>query len=1142
MSSRIADAEQRAAALNPNLSFIVQAPAGSGKTELLIRRMLVLLAAVDAPEEVLAITFTRKAAGEMQARIMSALRLAAQGRQAETEHERTTLALADHVLNRSRDLGWELESSPSRLRVQTIDSLCSGLVSRMPLLSKMGFKSCICEDPQRLYMQAARSTLEELENDTRKNSAWSSSLKILMHHLDNDHDKVCRLISAMLPKREQWLRHLADPGSKRLQRMHLEQALIRAVEESLREVRDLIPEDDAAALLELTVYGASNLCGNNRPASLKEFIRTGKMPGCSAGDHHLWRDLAWFCLTQEGRFRIKADKNLGFPAPGKSRDKEIKNLCQTMKEKFSACMRSLSQIPGLADKLHDLRLLPEPGYTEEQWKVLEALFDVLRLAAGYLQLVFQDRKEVDFVEITSRSLQALGSENEPTDLALILDNSIRHLLMDEFQDTSISQFLLLRALSTGWMPGDGRTFFAVGDPMQSIYGFREAEVGLFLQAAKTGLGHIFLKRLTLSLNFRSRSGIVNWVNKAFPSVLPSEEDPLTGSIPYSPSRAFNETKDPVSVSIHPFFDADYELESSKVVSIIHQAIEDYPQDTIAVLVRSRSHLKAVVPALHRCKISFQAVEIDPLSSRPVIQDLCSLAKALRHPGHDLAWLAVLRAPWSGLELADLAKIRDKDRKTSIPGRIMDEKVLAALSSHGKKVLGRIGPVLRNVLEQNDRTGLRRQVESCWHALGGPDCLQSPNDRVDADVFFKLLQNRFEQVPHELVDELDKTVATLFAQPDTGKEHRLQIMTMHRAKGLEFDTVILPGLGRGSGSEDHHLLVWMERSGPGGLNDLLMAPVTAAGEDIDPVYAYIRRLSRRKSRNEDGRLLYVAATRARKRLHILGHTGIDAQGKIRSPTSGTLLSALWPAVRDEFEKAAEEKKSCNPEADKSNTSFSSAHSLYRLKFDWRPPDLPLGLGSGKLMDYNSSQENIAFDWAGELVRCVGICVHRWLMVMTRQGVEAWNVSRVRELRQTFVRQLVESGLTSGDSKKGAELVVESLENILLDRIGQWILGTQREARNEYAISGSVKDRTVSVVMDRTFVDESGVRWIIDYKTSRHQGGDKKAFLDREITRYQDRMEMYARLMQDIDARPIRLGLYFPLLSGWREWEYMKSGPV
>ena len=1134
MPLRIADAEQRAAALNPNLSFIVQAPAGSGKTELLIRRMLALLASVDAPEEVLAITFTRKAAGEMQARIMSALRLAAQGWQAETEHERTTLALAEQVLDRSRILGWELESSPSRLRIQTIDSLCSGLVSRMPLLSRMGFKSCICEEPHRLYMRAARSTLEELEKDSRKNSAWSVSLKTLLHHLDNDHDKVCRLISAMLPKREQWLRHLADPGSKRLQRTHLEQALSRAVEESLREVRDLIPEDDAAALLELAAYGASNLCETNRLSSLEACVQAGEMPGCAAGDHHLWRDLAWFCLTLEGRFRLKTDKNLGFPAPGKSRDKELKNLCQAMKERFSTCMHSLSQIPGLADKLHDLRFLPEPGYTEEQWKVLEALFDVLRLAEAHLQLVFQDRKEVDFVEITSRSLLALGSESEPTDLALILDNSIRHLLMDEFQDTSISQFLLLRALSAGWMSGDGRTFFAVGDPMQSIYGFREAEVGLFLQAAKTGLGYIPLKRLTLTLNFRSRAGIVNWVNKAFPAVLPSREDPLTGSIPYSPSRAFNEIEDSISVRIHPFFDPDYELEASKVVFIIRQVEEDYPQETIAVLVRNRSHLKAVLPALHRSGISFQAVEIDPLTARPVIQDLCSLAKALRHPGHDLAWLAVLRAPWCGLELADLVKIRNKDKRASISSRILDDEVIAVLSSQGKKVLSRIGPVLRNVLEQKDRAGLRRQVEACWHALGGPDCLQSPNDRADAEVFFKLLQNRFEPAPHELVDELDKAVAKLFAQPDTSKEHRLQIMTMHRAKGLEFDTVIMPGLGRGSGSEDHQLLIWMERSVPGGLNDLLMAPVTAVGEDTDPVYAYIRRLSRRKSRNEDGRLLYVAATRARKRLHIMGHTGVDARGNVRSPASGTLLSALWPAVRDEFEKAGEEKNSHCPETGKLNASFPSAQTLYRLKSDWSPPDLPLGLGSGKLRDLNSSQEDIAFDWAGELVRCVGICVHRWLMIMAQQGAEAWNVSRVRGLRQVFVRQLVESGLAPGDAENGSELVIESLENILKDRTGQWILGPQREARNEYAISGSVHGRIVSVVMDRTFVDESGVRWIIDYKTSRHQGTDIHAFLDREIIRYQERMEMYARLMQAVDARPIRLGLYFPLLSGWREW--------
>ncbi len=103
----------------------------------------------------------------------------------------------------------------------------------------------------------------------------------------------------------------------------------------------------------------------------------------------------------------------------------------------------------------------------------------------------------------------------PEDLALALGQRIRHILVDEFQDTSYTQFELLEKLTAGWEPGDGRTLFLVGDPMQSIYRFRQADVSLFLKARLEGIGAIRLEPLTLSVNFRSRPEIVEWVNRTF---------------------------------------------------------------------------------------------------------------------------------------------------------------------------------------------------------------------------------------------------------------------------------------------------------------------------------------------------------------------------------------------------------------------------------------------------------------------------------------------------------------------------------------------------------------------------------------------------------------------------------------------------
>ena len=138
MSKPICDADARRQALDPGSSFIVQAPAGSGKTELLTQRFLRLLAIVDDPEEIVALTFTRKAAAEMSARITTALRDAESGDAPESENDCKRLSLATDALRRDRELGWDLLENPQRLRTMTIDAFNGSLVRQMPLLSQMG--------------------------------------------------------------------------------------------------------------------------------------------------------------------------------------------------------------------------------------------------------------------------------------------------------------------------------------------------------------------------------------------------------------------------------------------------------------------------------------------------------------------------------------------------------------------------------------------------------------------------------------------------------------------------------------------------------------------------------------------------------------------------------------------------------------------------------------------------------------------------------------------------------------------------------------------------------------------------------------------------------------------------------------------
>jgi len=214
-------------------------------------------------------------------------------------------------------------------------------------------------------------------------------------------------------------------------------------------------------------------------------------------------------------------------------------------------------------------------------------------------------------------------------------------------------------------------------------------------------------------------------------------------------------------------------------------------------------------------------------------------------------------------------------------------------------------------------------------------------------------------------------------------------------------------------------------------------------------------------------------------------------------------------------------------------------LKRLPRTWQlpaPPAAATWTGSEDVIEVSEEPPRVEFEWASEVIRHVGTVVHRALQQIGREGLERWDAERVAGLGGALARALAELGVPPARIEPAAGRVAAALTRSLTDERGRWILDSRhRDAQCEYALSGVVQGELVSVVLDRTFVDEHGVRWIIDYKTGAHEGADLDAFLDRERNRYAPQIERYATLMARLDNRPIRLGLYFPLLGGWREWQ-------
>lgn len=1122
MAAGIADAAEREAALDPTRSFIVQAPAGSGKTGLLIQRYLRLLAAVSKPEEILAITFTRKAAAEMRRRVLQALEGARDPSAPEGPNDRLTWLLAREALDRDAAEGWGLLRNAARLRIQTIDSLSAALGRQMPVVSGLGTTPAIVEDARALYREASQRTLEHLSSGGGHGDAVAG----LLAHLDGDWSVLRGLLETMLARRDQWLPRVSGFAADGEARAALEEGFRWERAKILRRALASLPPAEAEELATLARYAAANLPPDKASSAIANLADLRAIPPADEEGAQAWCGLAALLLTNEGELRKGkgVNKNIGFVAG--------KGAADLFKRRMTELLERLCEEEGLCQSLHAVRCMPPAAFTDAQWQVVGAVVAILPLAGAELRRVFSERGEIDFTGIARAAVQALGSDEEPTDLLLALDVRLRHILVDEFQDTSHGQWDLFTRLTAGWEPSDGRTVFLVGDPMQSIYRFREADVALFMRAWREGLPQVALTALRLRTNFRSQAGLVDWVNRNFGAIL-SAGDVDSGAVPYSESSAHHPGAAGPAVLWEPFLGTDAALareqEAARVVEIVRESLAADPTHGIAILVRNRSNLDRIVPALRKAGIAFRAVDIEQLGGKQVVQDLLAITRALSHPADRIAWLGLLRAPWCALTLAELHALTGgelaRDGARSTVWQLMQEDArLASLSPEGQARLARVRMVLEPFIANRLRGSLRERVEAAWLALGGPACAAAEADLDDAETYFDQIDKLEEAGELPDLAVLEEQLERLYAAPDTGEEARVQLMTIHKAKGLEFGTVIVPGMDRVPRVSDNPLCVWKVRAD----GRMLLAPIRPADRADEPAYDYLKELDREAEHHERERLLYVAVTRAATRLHLMGYARLTApEGPIRRPPSTTLLGKAWSAAEDAFVEAiprfAARIGDKAPEVaiqtklrmlDTERLAVAVAQPAYRRR------DQPV-----------EEQRAIEFSWVGETARHVGTIAHGWLQRIATEGLERWDAKRVEGLRIRVVSELTRRGVPPGELERAAGRVLDALSKALADTRGRWVLASHADARCEYRIRVATPEGIRLLVIDRMFTD-GGRRWIVDYKTSAHQGGDLEGFLDTEQERYSAQM---ARYVPAFGGQPGSMALYYPAIGGWRQWD-------
>ena len=1043
------DQKQRDLALNTHESFIVQAPAGSGKTELLTQRYLSLLGEASQPESILAMTFTNKAADELKHRVFKYLH-EAELKPPQEPHKLQTYTLASKALAQSHKQGWDILSNPLRIKISTIDALSSLIISKYPTIAQPIPPRVMADryEYEALYRSAAENTFKLIEDKDYQNSIESVLL-----HLDNHVEKFCRLLMQMLAKREQWLPRLYQKGVLEV------------------EVLELAAENIACEHM----LNAHSLAKNVIGASFFDAIQNNTMapcgmPGNTMQELESWKKLAELCLTSKGQWRKTVNKRQGFDAKLKEQ-----------KQNFVEILRELQSEEGLREVLFEFSKLPEVRYGETDHRVLQNISQVLKLSVAQLKLIFETHNVFDFAEVSLSASDKLDDLDGVADIALFLDYKIEHLLIDEFQDTSYAQFSLIEKLLSGWQPDSGKTLFLVGDPMQSIYRFRESQVGIFLEVKNNGISDIRPKYLQLNSNFRSIKSIVESNNYYFSAIFPSKNNVVNGAICYENSKAFSTVEDNEAVHFYPFFPHMDFQEAAQVCEIVRDALTKNTDDEIAILVRSRSHLSEIIHALKLNDIEYEAVRTTPLRSHLFTRDLLSLTRAMLSLGDKLAWLALLRTPWCGLYLKDLLALGESESRT-IYHQIIDAEMCVNLSDDAQE---RLQPVVGIMREAMANEGTLSFVERLSYALSkiSPQACLDDESRSIKEQFLAILHH-CEQRDSLNIESIEAMLAELYAPSYSA---RVKLMTIHQAKGLEFDVVIIPGLGKSSKSDTLPLVQLKALSG----NDLLLAPIKSAFEKNESqTYSYLKYLDKKQNHFEMMRLLYVAMSRAKKKIHLLGAVSEDEVA-----ANNTLLSYIFPFFKDSMVLPSR--------LDRQDLVVASPPEMKRYQGMPVIRSAPQELGD----ELFSLTNNLDLTYQGALGTTLHFFLEHEIFEPDEMSVDVrlLELGVPSQLRDYYCRQI--------------SLLLENSKN---DPIFDWLF----KKRSSTQVEAEFGTPDGSVIIDRLFIDNN-ILWIIDFKTTTPGLEEPiNAFISRLTKQHQGQLSHYQSVLEEVFQLPTKAALYCP----------------
>ncbi len=883
--SETSDQPARTFAVDPTRNVVLEASAGTGKTRVLVERYVNLLRAGVDPDHILAITFTRKAAAEMRDRIIERLREASR--------------LSEFDRARWRDLKDRLGD----IAISTIDAFCLALLREFPLEADVdpGFDLADATEAPRLVAES----LDQALRICRGLAKTDDEVALVFAQLGERRLRTG--LAALLERRlvaPRALRRFLAAGPR-----HLTTAL--ACRQSAERLRDALTHVSGG----LNAFLADGPLHHPQFAMMADDLRQlcagSVVPLFESRDEqaalrHLIDRLKAYFLTQEGKPRGPRFTGTIFNADDCASDDAWK------RHRTGASTLAPAVAEAILAFRRDLNVVMSRGV----WRIFA-------VTLGQYTKTLESRALLDFSGVLERAVKLLKDMDEFAQSRFRLEARFRHVLVDEFQDTSRAQWELVAQLVKSWGEGLGASddalrssIFVVGDRKQSIYGFRDAEVALLDEAALF-VGALRGERDTrqaISVSFRSVPQILSLINDLFAGVekQPERKDafryeatdrfpvenPASVLVAAAPASEVTAAQPPLGLIAGDSVTATADRVAAEIARLIGRAtVRDrstglarlvQPAD-IGILLRSRDTHREFEKALERRGVSTYVYKGLGFFDADEVQDAVALLRYLADPMSPLRTAAFLRSRIARLSDTAIARF-----PPDLPAVLVSEDVpafMSELSADDRAVLERLRADIPGWLSRVDRiapadllrellidTGYRSETQ-------GPRYAQARENLKKLAAIVRRFQNRGYATLARVADHLDELAVGDESNAAIDAHDAVSLMTVHASKGLEFPVVFVVNMNRGTGNSRAPIRVVADINGE---SSVAIADYQSEADE-DAVA---------RDREETKRLLYVALTRARDRLYL---AGVVARGAFR-PTRGSLGEVLPPSFRELFVRA------------------------------------------------------------------------------------------------------------------------------------------------------------------------------------------------------------------------------------------------